>query len=109
MTLDQAYEKINGMTWTLDGVNGKLFVEKVNGMTEVIHTASPAGRRSKKYRDERTKLGDDYTTTLGPDEMEKVFAYLEKVSSLFPKEFVSREAEAKRKTIFHGNDHLFGD
>lgn len=110
MTLDEAYEKINGMRWTLDGVQGVLKVECVNGLTEVVHSANRAGRATKTYREERAKLGDDYTTTLGPDEMEKVFSYLERVAALFPKEFISTEdKDAKRKEIRHGNDHLFGD
>ena len=75
MTLDQAYEKINGMNWKLDGVAGKLSVERINGMTEVIHTASRAGRKSVQYRETRERLGDDYTTTISEsDEMQKVFA-----------------------------------
>ncbi len=75
MTLEQAYAKIDGMKWKIDGVDGTLRVERINGMTEFVHYPSAAGRRSKRYRETRAKLGDDFTTqiTADFDEMGKVF------------------------------------
>ena len=67
MTLDLAYERIHGMRWKLDGVDGRLAVERINGMTEVVHYASAAGRRTKQYRETRRELGDDYSTRLNDD------------------------------------------
>lgn len=80
MTLEQAYEKINGMNWKLNGVSGTLRVERVNGMTEVVHHANAAGKRSKHYRKIRQQLGDDFTTTISADidEMGKVFEFVSK-------------------------------
>jgi DNA-directed RNA polymerase specialized sigma24 family protein len=45
-------------------------------MTEVIHKASSAGRRSKRYRETRSLMGDDYTTTVtaAEDVMQDIFA-----------------------------------
>lgn len=76
MTLEQAFEIINGMDWKLDGVAGTLRVERINGMTEIVHHPNSAGRRTKKYRETRQQLGDDYTTTItaDDDEMSRVFA-----------------------------------
>jgi hypothetical protein len=68
MTLDKAYEKIHGMNYKLNGVAGKLTVETIFGMTEVIHNPSTAGRRSEEYRKVRQILGDDYTTTVTADD-----------------------------------------
>ena len=76
MTLEQAQEKINGMRWKIDGVDGTLRVERINGMTEFVHYPSAAGKRSKRYQETRRKLGDDFTTTItaDEDEMMRVFA-----------------------------------
>jgi hypothetical protein len=76
MTIDQAYEAINGMTYKLNGVAGTLSVQRIRGMTEVIHKASSAGRRSKRYRETRSLMGDDYTTTVtaAEDVMQDIFA-----------------------------------
>lgn len=74
-TLDEAYSIINGMNWKLDGVCGRLSVERINGMTEVVHAASAVGKKSAAYRKIRRELGDDYTTTITlSDEMMKIFA-----------------------------------
>lgn len=64
MTIDQADAKIDGMDYKLNGVSGRLSVQKVRGMTEYIHTPSAAGRRTKRYRETREMMGDDYTTNL---------------------------------------------
>lgn len=72
--LDAAHAWIDGRRWKLDGVAGTLHVVRVNGLTEVEHRASKAGRQTKAYRDMRAQLGDDYTTTLGFGLLEDVFA-----------------------------------
>lgn len=75
--LEQAQERINGMRWNLNGIDGVLSVERnARGMTEYIHTASKNGKRTKKYRQERENLGDDYVTDLSQDidELGKIFA-----------------------------------
>lgn len=79
MTIEEAYEKINGLEWTLDGVHGYLWVWRRHGMTEVAHHPSPRGRRTKKYKEERYRLGDDYTTTVSEDTefMGRLFAHVE--------------------------------
>lgn len=76
MTLEQAYEKIDGMPWKVNGVSGTLRVERINGMTEIVHHANAAGKRSKHYREVRQQLGDDFTTTVSQDidEMGRIFA-----------------------------------
>lgn len=63
-TLAQAYAAMDGMAYRLAGVAGTVHVVKVNGMTEVEHRPTAAGRRTKTYRETRAKLGDDYTTTV---------------------------------------------
>lgn len=67
-TLEQAYEALEGMAYTLDGVAGTIHITRVHGMTEVEHHPTAAGRRSKRYRETRAELGDDYTTTVTSDE-----------------------------------------
>ena len=79
MTLDKAYEMIDGLKWNLNGVDGRLSVERINGMTEVIFTPSARGRRTKTYQFLRAQLSDDYTTTLTAceAEMQRIFGYVE--------------------------------
>jgi hypothetical protein len=76
MTLETAYRKIDGMNFKLNGVSGKLTVEVILGMTEIIHSASAAGRRTKQYRKTRSELLDHYTTTVTSDDatMQAIFA-----------------------------------
>ena len=81
LTLDGAYEILDGMSYKLDGVAGTIRVERVNGMTELVHHASAAGKRSAKYRATREQLGDDYTTTVSNDDdvTGELFAIAERI------------------------------
>ena len=75
MNLNEAYQIIDGMEWKLDGVHGILRLVKFHGMTDVEHHPSERGKRTKRYRETKKALGDDYTTTLDTfsKEMEKIF------------------------------------
>lgn len=76
MTLDQAYQRIDGMRYKLRGVAGILKVVRINGMTEIEHHPSVAGRRTTAYKKTRRELGDDYVTRVSECEetMGDIFA-----------------------------------
>lgn len=63
MSYDQALDFINGKAYKLDGVAGKLKVER-GPYLKVEHVPSKAGMKSEAYLAVKRKLRDDYVTDL---------------------------------------------
>jgi hypothetical protein len=64
-TYDAALDSINGKSYKLDGVAGKIVVDRSDALRlRIAHVPSKAGKKSEAYLAVRRVLRDDYETDL---------------------------------------------
>ena len=69
---------INGMIYTHKGIQGRIEIDCVGGMTRVNHVPTAKGRKTDAYRETRRDLGDDWVTCWEGDAPLKFWATVER-------------------------------